>query len=124
MLTLTDLHSVIFHKTGPTAASLWQPKVTVEPSVCMTAAVCYVVAIKRSTSVVLFIYLWVISVRRDPEPAEIRTEQKWERLPLEPNYSVTRVVESLQITLPSQVSECKQFCHRHVIRGFTLGYTC
>jgi hypothetical protein len=53
-----------------------------EPSVCMKAAVYYVVETKRSTSVVLFIYLWFIRVRRDAEPAEIRTEQKWERLPL------------------------------------------
>jgi hypothetical protein len=70
-----------------------------EPCICMAAAMCYVVATKRSTSVVLFIYLWFIRVRRYGEPAEIRTEQKWERLPLEPNYSVTRIVESLQTTL-------------------------
>jgi hypothetical protein len=94
----------------------------------MTAAVYYyVVATKRSTSVVLFIYLviylLVIRVRGDAEPAEIRTEEKWERLPLEPNHSLTRIVESLQITLPSQVSEFKHCYHRHVIRGFTLGYT-
>lgn len=83
----------------------------------------YVVAAKRSNSVVLLIYLWFIRVRRDAEPAEIRTEQKWERLPLEPNYSVTRIVESLQTTLPSYLSEFKHCCHWHVIRGFTLGYT-
>jgi hypothetical protein len=71
----------------------------------MTAAVCYVVATKHSTSVVLFIHLWFIGVRRDAEPAEIQTEQKWERLPLEPNCSVTRIMESLQTTLPSQGSE-------------------
>jgi len=67
--------------------------------------------------------MYGLLVRRDAESAEIRTEQKWERLPLEPNYSVTRIVDSLQTTLPSHVSEFKHCCHRHVIRGFTLGYT-
>ena len=87
-LTLTDLHNVIFNKTGPTSASLWQTKMSDEPSVCMKAAVYYVVESKRSTSVVLFIYLWFIRVRRDAEPAEIRDRNG-------NGYRLSRTIRSL-----------------------------